>query len=144
MSYLIDTCVLSEWKRRRPAKAVVEWLASLKAQDIYLSILTIGELRKGIIRLPRSKKRSSLNAWLDELVRVYRPRIIPVSFAETAAWAEMTAKAENAGKPLSAVDGLIAATAGANGLTVATRNVRHMASSGVRILDPWTGRLHNG
>ena len=143
MKFLVDTCVLSEWKRKTPNERVLEWLSSLNAEDVWISILTVGELRKGILRLPKSRRRSSFVVWLDELIEAYRPRILPVAFDEIERWAELTAASEARGCPVSVVDGLLAATASANQLVFATRNIQDVVSMRVPLFNPWTGELLN-
>ncbi|MBT4814188.1 MAG: type II toxin-antitoxin system VapC family toxin [Lentisphaerae bacterium] len=143
MRFLIDTCVVSEWKRRRPAAAVLDWLDAISNDQIAFSILTIGELAKGILRLPPGPRRAELEGWLQELRDVYAPRILPLSFREMEAWARICATAEGEGTPVAAIDGLLAATAHAHGLIVATRNVADFLPTGVPIFDPWAGERHN-
>lgn len=143
MRFLIDTCVVSEWKRREPAPTVLAWLNTLVQDDLVFSILTIGELRKGILRLPPGKRRDELHAWLQELRDLYALRIIPVSDREIDAWAEINAEAEANGTPVAAIDGLLAATARAHGLAVATRNIRDFLPTRVPVFDPWSNAWHN-
>jgi len=140
---LIDTCVVSEWKRRAPEPAVLAWLHTLTHDDILFSILTIGELRKGIVRLPAGRRRAELEAWLQELRDLHARQIISVSDGEVDAWADINAVAETRGIPVAAINGLLAATAQAHGLAVATRNVSDFVSTGVPVFDPWSGAWHN-
>ena len=143
MRFLIDTCVVSEWKRRSPDPAVLAWLETLAQDDLVFRILTIGEPRQGILRLPPGKRRDELHAWLQELRDLYAPRIVPVSDREIDAWADINAAVEAKGASVAAIDGLLAATAGAHGLAVATRNVSDFLPTGVPVFDPWSGAWHN-
>jgi len=141
--FLIDTCVVAEWKRQRPEPAVLDWLDTLEREDMAFSILTVGELSKGILRLPEGPRRDELQAWLQELRDLYAPQILPLLFPEVEAWAEISAAAERNGTPVAAIDGLLAGTARAHGLTVATRNTVDFLPTGVPLFDPWTGAWHN-
>ena len=143
MRFLIDTCVVSEWKRRQPNESVLAWLDTLADDQIAFSILTIGELSKGILRLPKGRRRDELQEWLQDLRDIYTANILPVSFREVEAWAAICAEASRSGKTVSAIDGLLAGTARAHRLTVATRNVTDFLPSGVPLFDPWTGVWHN-
>ena len=138
MSYLLDTCIISELVRPSPDNSVLRWIDSRNEFDLYLSVLTLGEIQKGIAKLSSGKKKSLLAAWLkDELVVRFEERIIPVNSGVAMMWGTMLGKAEKNGQPLSAIDALIAATAKMYDLVVVTRNVRDMEASGVDILNPW-------
>ncbi|MBN1863465.1 MAG: type II toxin-antitoxin system VapC family toxin [Victivallales bacterium] len=143
MKFLVDTCVVSEWKRKRPDAAVLEWLRQLEMESIYFSVLTIGELMSGILRLPEGRRKEELKEWIAELRHVYAMRVIPLEFREVDAWAAISAEAGKKGLTLSAVDGMLAGTAAANGLAIATRNVDDFLTTGIPIFDPWTNTWHN-
>jgi predicted nucleic acid-binding protein len=135
MSYLIDTNVISELRKGRRAHASVrQWFAAVDDQELYLSVLVIGELRTGIERLRRRDPAAAatLERWLDELVRSHASRVLPVDAAVADRWGRL-----NVPDPLSAVDGLLAATALVHALTLVTRNVRHIRRTGVRHVDPF-------
>lgn len=138
MRYLIDTCVLSEWKRKRPCERVVDWLDELIIDDVGVSVLTMGELEKGVGRLPNSKRKRDLADWLGELDDVFSRRIIPVSREIASTWARIEVAAEREGQLIPTIDGLLAATAITHGLTVATRNVSDLAKCGAKVFNPWT------
>lgn len=138
MSYLVDTCVLSEVAKTKPADTVLRWFAATDEGSMAISALTIGEIRFGIARLPASAKRRRLTAWLSALEARFEPRIVPVDGAVAATWGELRAQALARGRPLAAVDGLLAATAATHGLTFVTRNVADVRATGVPVLDPWT------
>lgn len=138
MSWLLDTNVICEPTRRAPSRRVVEWLRSVAASGCHASILTMGEIRRGILRLPASARRRKLEKWMhDELRPAFAGRVIAVGEEEIAAWAELLAGLEKRGRSMPAIDSLIAATALAHDLTVATRNTDDFAGSGVRVFDPW-------
>jgi predicted nucleic acid-binding protein len=141
--FLIDTCVVSEWKRRQPAPAVLAWRETLEQADLRFSIVTVGELAKGILRLPAGRRRDDHEAWLQELRDVYRDQILSVAYPEVRAWAEISAAAEAAGAMVGAIDGLLPGTARAHGLVLATRNTQNFLPTGVPLYDPWTDSWQN-
>lgn len=137
MSYLVDTNVVSELRKRSRADAgVVDFFATVDPDDLYLSVLTLGELRKGVERIRRRDPEAAhaLDAWLADVLRAYESRILGIDHRIAEVWGEM-----NAGDPLPVVDSLLAATAKVHRLTLVTRNVRDFERSGVSILDPFTG-----
>lgn len=138
MSWLLDTCVLSELVKPNPDDGLIEWINACDESRMYLSTLTLGELAKGIACRSTGAKRKRLQAWLDnDLARRFSGRILPIDLSIAVCWGELQAKAEQAGRPIPVVDGLIAATAIFHVLTVVTRNGNDMAPSGVSIHDPW-------
>lgn len=137
MNYLLDTCVISELVKLRPNTAVTDWLARTPADRLFLSSLTIGELKRGITRLPESKKKNRLMMWLETLLADYGDRILPVDRAVAEAWGIMQARAEDSGEKMSIIDGYIAATASAYQMTVVTRNEGDFSPSHQAILNPW-------
>ena len=135
MSYLIDTNVLSELRRREPAASVVRWLAERPATTLYLSVLTLGELRKGIEALPESARKRALLDWLEvELPAFFAGRILPIDATVADRWGRLVAQA---GRPLPAIDSLLAATALAHGMTLVTRNLKDFQHPNLQVLDPW-------
>jgi len=138
MKYLFEPCVISELVSKQPSVRVVEWVDSLDPDDVYLSVLTIGEIIKGIEKLPNSRRKTELQTWLKEdlLVR-FRGKIIPVDTDVIMEWGILSAQVESVGKPMPAIDSLIAATAKANQLTLITRNVRDFEATGMKVLNPW-------
>lgn len=140
MKYLLDTCVLSELFTKQPDPKVVEFVDSLDPDDVYLSVITIGEIVKGIEKLPNSRRRQELHAWLKEdLLSRFQGKIIPIDEDVIVEWGILTARIEVAGKPMPAIDSLIAATAQANRLAMVTRNVDDFSASGVELVNPWVG-----
>lgn len=135
MSYLIDTNVLSELRRRDPDANVVRWLADRPSTTLYLSVLTMGELRRGVEALPEGNRKSRLLDWLEtELASYFAGRILPVDAAVADRWGRLVAQAD---RPLPAIDSLLAATALAHGLTLVTRNLRDFQHPGLSVLNPW-------
>jgi predicted nucleic acid-binding protein len=134
---LVDTCVLSEVQRRQGNPRVRERFEALAADDVYLSVLTLGELKKGIDKLKASAKKRSLAVWFDQLVLSAQDRILPIDHETAVIWGEVAAKAEKKGKRIPAVDGLIAATALRHGLHLMTRNVADFELTGVMLVNPW-------
>jgi len=136
MSYLLDTNVLSELRRRAPAPAVLAWFQDRPVGSLYLSVLTLGELRKGIEALADEPRRLGLIDWLEtQLPAFFAGRILPVDATVADRWGRMLAAA---GRPVPAIDSLLAATAAAQGLTLVTRNLRDVADLGVPVINPWT------
>jgi predicted nucleic acid-binding protein len=134
---LVDTCVLSEAQRRQGNPRVRERLEALAAEEIYLSVLTLGELRKGIGKLKASARKKALSTWMDQIVLSAQERILPIDYETAAIWGEIAARGERKGRPIPAVDGLIAATALRHGLHLMTRNVADFELTGVLLVNPW-------
>ncbi len=137
MNYLLDTCIISELVRPVPNKAVMNWLASVPSEHLFLSALTIGEVKRGIARMPESKKKTRLLGWFEMLLSDYSDRIIPVDRAIAEAWGNLQAIAEEAGQRMSVIDGYIAATAAARQMVVVTRNEDDFAPSHQVVINPW-------
>ena len=138
MSYLLDTCVVSELSRPRPNAGVVAWMSEADVASLHLSAITLGEVRRGALRLPAGKRRTSLSDWSERLGRSFSGRVLPIDESVALRWAEIAARAEQSGRPGSFADGLIAATALDRGLTLVTRNVTDFEPFGVSLLNPWT------
>lgn len=138
MNYLLDTCVISELVAREPNPRVVAWVDSIEEARLYLSVLTIGEIRKGIEKLPSSERRAVLEAWLtDSLLTRFAGRIAPIDTETMLTWGRLTGALEAAGTPMPAIDSLIAATALHRGFTLVTRNVDDFRRAGVSLINPW-------
>ncbi len=134
MSWLLDTNVISELARPVPNPGVAQWLTAYEG-ELFLSVLTLGEVQKGISNLADSKRRRRLASWLDREIRPwFAGRLLPVDERVAVCWGRLQAQA---GHPLPAVDSLIAATALEHGLTLATRNTVDMARTGVSLFNPW-------
>lgn len=136
--YLIDTCVISELTKRVPERRVVGWLEAVEEPFIHLSVLTIGELSKGIALLADGRRRKRLLQWVEsDLRRRFEGRILPVTEEVARRWGEICASSELRGAKVPVLDALIAATALAHSLTVVTRNVADMERAGASVLNPW-------
>jgi len=137
MMYLLDTVTISEVTRPQPDEGVLDWLA-VHYTDAWLSVITLGELRKGILSLAPGRRRADLTAWLDsDLMARFAHRIAPVTVDVAHEWGRLVAEAGRDGATVPALDGLIAATAAVHGLTVVTRNARDFAWAGIPATTPW-------
>ncbi len=134
MSFLIDTCALSELLKPRPSRGVSEWFLETPQTSMFVSVLTLGEIRKGTLMLGAGRRRARLDAWLErELPAWVEDRILPVDADVADTWGRLMARPER----IPAVDGLIAATALRYRLTVVTRNEADFVATGVELLNPW-------
>ena len=136
--YLLDTCVLSETRKKRPDPKVMDWLARQDPNLLFLSAISIGEIRNGIASLGPTKKARELAAWLTDLEKAFAPRILSVNLAVAECWGETMAAAAKEGFPRPPVDALIAACAKIDNLTLVTRNVADMSHMGVKIFNPFS------
>ena len=135
MTYLLDTDVVSELRRPEREPRVAEWIGSVHAHELHVSVLVLGELRAGIERLRRrgdGLQASALDGWFTDLRDAFGERSLPVSSAVAECWGRL-----NAERPLPVVDGLMTATALVHDLTLVTRDASAVAGTGVRVLDPW-------
>jgi predicted nucleic acid-binding protein len=138
MAYLLDTCAISEMVSVKPNAKVLKWFESQSEKTLYLSIITIGEIEKGIYQLIQSKKRLRLETWLfDELVPGFQGRLIGIDRKLMTAWAKMIAELKTKGMVRQSFDSLIEATALHHQLILVTRNVKNFQNSQVTILNPW-------
>jgi predicted nucleic acid-binding protein len=136
VSYLLDTHVLSELRRKVPDAGVVDWFARRPASTLYLSVLTLGELRKGIEGVADTSRRMALTDWLEtDLPGFFAGRILAVDAPIADRWGRLVAAA---GRPLPAIDSLLGATAAQHGLRMVTRNSRDFADLGLEVVNPWT------
>lgn len=135
MSFLLDTNIVSEIRKKTPNAGVAAWFDAVPASDLFLSVLVIGEIRQGIERLARRDRAQAavFEQWLTQLVTVYAERIVPVTAEVADKWGHL-----NVPDPLPVVDGLLAATAIVHGWTLVTRNGVDVASTSVRLLDPFS------
>jgi len=139
MNYLLDTCLISELAKSEPDKNVVNWVLRENETNFYVSVLTFGEIHKDIEKLPASKKRKELQFWVEnELKNRFQNRVIGIDMHISIVWGKIQCIAEKNGKPMPAVDALIAATGIVHNLTVVTRNVADMEQSTVKLLNPWS------
>lgn len=142
MNLLLDTNVVSEWAKPKPDPHVVAWLHGLDEDRVYLSVATFAEIRYGIERLVAGIRRQRLTAWLEyELPGRFEGRILPIDLKTADAWGEITALAQQLGRPIGAMDGFFAATAKIHDLTLATRNVSDFDGLQIRLFDPWRAKI---
>jgi predicted nucleic acid-binding protein len=140
VKYLLDTCLISELVKKEPNPAVVSWLDAEDEQKLFLSVLNLGELQKGIGKLPDGAKKDELQAWVAlDLVERFAGRILDIDLETALCWGRLQGEAEQAGEKLPVMDSLIAATAAAHGLVVVTCNVRDMERCQARVINPWAG-----
>jgi tRNA(fMet)-specific endonuclease VapC len=137
MNYLLDTCVISELVARKPAPGVIEWVDSVDEERLLLSSITIGEIKKGIEKLAAQDRRNVSAAWLeDELLVRFRDKILPIDTAVMLVWGEPAAKLEKQGRPMPAIDSLLAATVLQGDLTLVTRNEDGFSRSDIAVINP--------
>jgi len=137
MRVLLDTCVISEIARSEGAQHVKDRVVAFRPENVFLSVITIGEMARGIALLPAGKKQDRYAATLLLLEQDYENRILPVDTDTARIWGELDAQRQRAGLSRSVTDGMIAATAKRHGLYVMTRNVRDFEGSDVLIVNPW-------
>jgi hypothetical protein len=136
VTYLLDTNVLSETRKRQPAAGVANWIAATPADRLYVSVLTLGEIEQGITRIRGRGDRqqaSSLERWLGDVQAGFADRVLPVTLRIAAAWGR-----QQHVQPRPVIDALIAATARVHSLTVVTRNTKDFEPAGVQVLNPFT------
>jgi predicted nucleic acid-binding protein len=134
---LLDTCVLTELRKPEGHPAVKSAVAEIPDAFLYLSVLTVGEIAKGIGLLAAGQKKKALTSWLTGLETKFGDRILAIDIETARCWGELTARAQKSGIIIPGVDGLLAATALRHGLHVMTRNTRHFEASGALTIDPW-------
>jgi len=135
VSYLVDTNVLSELRRPQPAASVVAWFSERPAASLYLSVLTLGEIRKGVAQVQDVARRQRLSDWLElELPAWFMGRVLPIDAAVADCWGQLQTAAV---KPLPAIDSLLAATAIQHGLVLVTRNQKDFAGLPLEVFNPW-------
>ena len=136
--FLLDTIIVSELVKPKPEANVTEWVQNIDESLLYLSVLTLGEIRRGIAALPQSRRRATLEAWLDKDLRArFEGRILVIDQEVADRWGLLTAAARNSGIVLPVIDGLLAATALEHNLTLVTRDTGQIPSMGVAVFNPW-------
>ncbi|OWV69548.1 recombinase [Rhizobium sp. R634] len=139
MRLLLDTNILSEVTKPNPDMRVLAWLDQLDEDRSFISIVSIAEIRRGVALMDNGRKRDALGEWLArDLPQRFEGRIIPVDEPVALSWGDLMGRAKRSGRGLSSMDGLIAATAIAYDLTLATRNTRDFEGFGIELVDPWT------
>lgn len=138
MKYLLDTCLISELVKKEPSAAVLRWLDEQDEQRLFISVLVLGELNKGVAKLAAGDRKQALLSWVEhDLAERFEGRIVGLDLETAILRGRMQGEAEKAGEKLPVMDSLIAATAMRNGFTVVTRNVRDMQRCGAPVLNPW-------
>jgi hypothetical protein len=142
MSWLLDTCALSEYAKKAPALQVIAWLDEQEETSLFISVISLGEIEKGILKLRGTdlSRSQKLTAWLGKVEQRFTGRILPLDAPVLQVWAQIAARSELAGHPLPVMDALLMATAQCHGLTVVTRN-RQDFSSYPQVFDPWATHL---
>jgi predicted nucleic acid-binding protein len=138
VNYILDTNVISELVSASADPRVLEWIGGIDQDSVYLSVITVGELKKGIEKLESSNRRKTLELWLEEdlLVR-FSERILDLDLSVMLVWGGLVARLEKEGKPHPAIDSLLAATTLYTGFTLVTRNTKHFKHIEIPVLDPW-------
>ncbi len=138
MRYLLDTNIVSEFTKNQPDSALIGWFRRQQNDELFLSVVTIGEIQQGIARLPASQKQRDLDSWLNQsLLVAYADRILPIDTAVVMQWGTLTARLMGIGKKMPVMDGLIAATAVLHNLTLVTRNIADFINTGLSLVNPW-------
>lgn len=139
MNYILDTCVISEMVKPSPNPKVLEWMGQQNEDQLYLSVLTIGEIQKGISKLPDNLKKTNLQSWLDiDLKSRFENRMLPIDEEVAKTWGAIQSMAEKSGRKIQVIDSLIAATGLVHQMVVVTRNTGDMPSlPGLTIFNPW-------
>jgi len=138
MTFLLDTCVISELVAKQPNLHVVQWIDSMDEDKLFLSAVTIGEIKRGIEKLADSTRKSALAEWLEgDLLLRFTDRILPIDTPVMLVWGQLTADLEKQGRRMLAIDSLIAATCLQARLDLVTRNEKDFAHSGVAVFNPW-------
>ena len=141
MRYVLDTCVISDLVAKQPNQRVLDWIDTLEPEMVYLSVITIGEIRKGIEKLPDSKRKTTLREWLeDDLLMRFSGRILPIDSDVMLSWGALIGRLELSGKKMAAMDSLIAAQVVHGKFSLVTRNEDDFKYAGIRIVNPWSER----
>jgi len=138
VKYLLDTCLISELTKKEPDSNVLLWLGKQDESTLYLSVLTMGELQRGISKLLDNRRKEELQAWVNnDLAARFNGRILSIDVEVAGAWGTLVGTAERLGKKLPVMDSLIAATANTHNLIVITRNTRDMERCQAKVFNPW-------
>lgn len=134
---LLDTCVVSEAIKPSPEPRVLEWLDAVEEDALYLSAISVGELKRGVELLPEGSKKDALRLWSEELLARFQDRILALDSGTMLAWGELRARLKGEGATIPLMDSLVAASALRNNALLATRNVKDFERAGVHTTNPW-------
>jgi toxin FitB len=138
MNYLLDTCVLSEFTRRQAEEKVIRWLDRIDEERLFISVITIGEIQRGVERLPDSARKTELLVWMNTaLSERFAQRMLPLDGSTILLWGSLCARLGKTGHALPVMDSLIAATALQHNLIIVTRNLEDFSITGVQVINPW-------
>ncbi|MBK9438226.1 MAG: type II toxin-antitoxin system VapC family toxin [Chloracidobacterium sp.] len=137
MNYLLDTCLLSEFMKPQGNRGVINWFKAQDDETLYISVLAIGEIRKGIKKLGATKRSDELRTWLDSVVFRFDSRILAFDISMANRWGDLIANLESKGRPMPVIDSLMAATALEHNLTIVTRNEDDFEPPGAKVLNLW-------
>lgn len=138
MSYLLDTCVLSEFTHREPNSKVISWLDLMDESLLFLSVITLGEIQSGVMRLGESKRKNELMVWMNlGVTERFKQRVLPITNQTMLTWGTLTARLERNGNPIPVMDSLIAATVIEHNLILVTRNTGDFLQCGFQMINPW-------
>ncbi|MFO7170724.1 MAG: type II toxin-antitoxin system VapC family toxin [Chloroflexota bacterium] len=138
MKYLLDTNVISELVSKRPNQGVIDWIDQRDPASIYISAITIGEIRKGVEKLPASRRREQVTAWLEnDLLIRFQGRIAEITTEVMLTWGVLTGRLESEGNPMPAIDSLLAAIALQGSYALVTRNDEDFKHTGITVINPW-------
>lgn len=138
MNYLLDTCLLSELRKPKPDAGVVAWASDIDETRLFVSVLSLGEIQKGVAKLENSRRKNAFQNWLEQDLRVrFEGRILPLDLDMALEWGLVSAANQNRGRPAPVVDALLAVTAMARNLTLVTRNDKDFSGFPLKVLNPW-------
>ena len=138
MRYLLDTCVILELVSRQPDPGVVDWIDGIDEERLFLSVISVGEINKGIQKLPNSRHKNTLIGWLrDDLLIRFRDRILAIDIQTMLVWGELVGVLEKQGRPMPAIDSIVAAIARQGELTLVTRNEDDFKHASLALFNPW-------
>ena len=138
MNFLLDTMTVSEWVKQRPNRGVIAWLAEADEDRVFISVVTLAELRHGVERMPMGTRRKRLDGWLrDELLLRFEGRVLSIDPVVADCWGQIVARCDAIGRPIGAMDAMIAATAQVHEMTLVTRNASDFEAALKLIINPW-------
>jgi len=138
VNYLLDTCLLSELRKPEPDAGVVAWIADIDETRLFISVLSLGEIQKGVAKLENGRRRNALQHWLEQdLLCRFAQRVLPFELDMALEWGLVSAASESRGRPAPVIDALLAVTAIAHNLTLVTRNDKDFSDFPVKVLNPW-------